>query len=288
MEQHEGLYNQMNIYTPLESSRLICSGELQRRQDELFNAENGVANSKEQIHFMIEVARHISNICLDNTIDIITSLKMMGFKDKELCWVIPYKEQIEPEILKINNKKEYHIIEENLIIILRYYLSTKIYIMVINHYRIIDKKAKIPLDFDRVREGFTNIKKKTDARKNAINPEKLTDFDIAMGKIKNLLDPILPHISNKTTMEKYVPSLSTRNFDKILVPIFKDSTTVTGEKEKTKNHKYRTFYHLFRLMMPQRQWAANDIDFSKHDEGDGYDFEEYKTKKMLKFFAEKK
>jgi hypothetical protein len=285
MEQHEGMYNQMNIYTPLDSCRLICSGELQKRQDELFNAENGVANAKEQIHFMIEVARHISNICIENSSDIIESLKSMGFNDKELCWVIPYEEKIKPEILKINKKKEYNIIEEHVIIILWEYLSTKIYIMVIDHYRIIDKKAKIPLDFNRVREGFTNIKKKTDARKNAVNPEKLTDFDIAMAELKNLLDPILPHISNKKTMEKYVPYLSTRNYDKILVPIFKDSTTVTGEKEKTKNHKYRTFYHLFRLMMPHKKWAANEIDFSKCDEGDGNDFEEYKTKKMLKFIG---
>lgn len=285
-ENQEALNKLINYHTKaaFDSFEFILSGELQRRQDELFNFESHVDNSKEKIHFIFEVAKHISNICLDHTPDVIEPLQTMGFTDKELSWVLPFKEQIEPEILKINKKKEYFVLKEDVIITLGYYLSTKIYIMVINHYRIKDKKGKVPLNFARVREGFINFKKKTDARKNAANPDKETSFDIAIVALKNVWDSILPHISDKLTMEKYIPSLSTRNFDKSLVSIFNNSITIIAEKSK--NHKYRTFYPLFRLMMPHKRWAANEIDFSNNSsDGDGYNFEEYMTKKMQKFIG---
>ena len=185
-ENQEAPNKLINYHTKaaFDSFEFIRSGELQRRQDDIFNAGNHLDNTKEKIHFIFEVAKHISNICLDHTPEIIKSLKTMGFTDKELSWVLPFKEQIEPEILKINKKKEYFVLKEDVIITLGYYLSTKIYIMVINHYRIKDKKGKVPLNFARVREGFINFKKKTDARKNAANPDKETSFDIAMVALK--------------------------------------------------------------------------------------------------------
>jgi hypothetical protein len=214
---------------------------------------------------------------IDN--DIKSELIKAGLNEEDLIWLIPFK-QIIIEFHCIYYLNSYVINFCELDIRLRFFVDVFIRKVVMNRCAVKSKKKKGLIDEEFVKRQIENMEDKMQRNKKLGN-EINNDIEIQFYSVINkYFSPDIFEIPNRSfsNFEQFMKFVFSRNFDSILMPIYiKHSYNLSAVKEESV--KFRSFYKLFSLMMPNRKWD-NSPDYIQSHQPEI-------TKKMRKFITKK-
>ena len=277
----------------LQAKEIILSGKFKDIL-QAYKAEIDEVNRQTQgIAFVTDLIHQINYVAMFADDNIKKKLQDLGIKEINLNYFISL-EEITKEYRIIEDNNEFHIFLEAVITCLDLYLSAQTYIVVLDTFKIKNNDKNKPFTYANLAAAMINILRKqqyANKKEGEVRKTKMSNtlFEYEWENMKEKVEPLYFEIFGTDSMERTFASFDSRNIDKALVPIFKDfiMQNPLAEKKYSDRYKFLVFYNFFRLMMPHRNWAANQQEFIKIKEGGGKDFDEYRIAKMRKFIYKK-
>lgn len=238
--------NQINHITPLKNIISLVG---------ILNDDDGYLIQSEP-HSLITLNVYLAIGILKSEINnsIKEELKKIGFLEEDLIWLMPYEQiLLEAQMINLGGKFMINLIE--LEIVLKCFVELSITKTVVNRLSPELQKDNHKLKTPFLKKQIENIEDHFNyVKKNELEPSKKIQYKI-FSVIKKHVEPHLDEIPQKklSTFEQYSKYVLSDNFDSILTSIYTHHTidVIPCENEA---EKYRTFYKLFSLMMPHRNW----------------------------------
>ncbi len=227
--------------------------------DEVYNyvvkMQKGTDKNAAIINFIAELKEACYNICICNTPEVIEHLKKNLLTEKETKWIIPSAE-LESVLSEIEKNGNYKLNREMIYATIQQYLLGKIWVALIEKFRIRFTISTDQSVFDYMIQDLKN----TDRRKS-----KREVFDTIWTILKSLSKPYVSVLYGvPKELLTHFQNIKSKESDTILLQIYHDYiVTVNSDKKEKSNVKLRLVFPLYALILKERNWKVSTFMFGK-------------------------
>jgi len=237
------------------TTQSILNNEYELAYNYIMKMEKGEAKNNAIVNFIKELSNACYHICIYNTPEVIEHLNRTILTENETKWIIPTTE-LEKVLSEIEKNKNYILNREMTLMTIQQYLLGKIWVALIEKFRIRFTLSTEQSVFDYLLQNLKN----TDRRKN--NKEM---FDTIWRNLKSLVNPYLSILYGvPKELLSHFQNIKSKESDKILLQIFHDYLLPVSINVKEKNNiKLRLMFPLYALILKERKWQISTYMFGK-------------------------
>lgn len=287
--ENDRSYLENRLHKASKAGQIIASNELSETLKSINEEANQKLRNTNMMIFLSKLANIYNDISLFNVNETCQYLRKIGLTNEELKWIIPTNNFL-MELNKLDKTGNYEINIVRILSILDLYYLGKIWITLINKYKIISTESKVPITSTQLKSSLTNEIANKKNRLTNKKTRKSNEYELLIEQLYEESFGIPQKIVGEkgiTIFEEFIRITTTRNWDNLLIPIFNEYITVKIDRTFKITDKYRDIYPLFRLLMPHKCWPINKDALEATEKSIGRSFNNYMSVQMDVFINKK-